>query len=408
MNPNVVEDEKFERVIGMLSRRFSTYGFHRIRTPAFERYDLYSKVTSSVNRKEMVKVVDPAGDVLVLRPDVTIPITQELSHSESKLTSERRFYYIQEVFRQSFDANESVERTQAGIEYFCESSPESDAETIALAVRSMKDLEFNDIKIEIGHTSFFNELIRELPLNEKQIGQLKALIQAKNSVELVGFLANIEANPSVKQAIAEIPNLYGNPEQVLNRARSVSINENMQKTLIYIRNVYDLLKLYGVEDHLVIDFGLINRMDYYSGIIFQGYVGRSGRPVLMGGRYDQLGTEFGADLPAIGFACEIESLVKASDNLESIKPFVIDVKIIYDDDRLQSAITIAEQLREMDYRVLSIPERNEVANKDLSEHIFRLKTDGNTIGNGQIERRFATLEELEIFNVPKGDAAWNR
>ena len=374
MNPKLTEDEKFERVIGLLSKRFSTYGFQQIRTPAFERYDLYSKVTSSVNRKEMVKVIDSSGDVLVLRPDVTIPITQELSHSESKLTSERRFYYIQEVFRQSFETNEKVERTQAGVEYFCESSPEADAEMIALALRTMKDLEFKEIKIEIGHPAFFNEMISELSLNEKQISQLKELIQAKNIVELVPFLATIDADPDIKHAISQIPSLYGNPEEVLERAKVISLNPYMQEILTYIRNVCNFLKLYGVAEHLVIDFGLINRMDYYSGIIFQGYVGRSGRPVLMGGRYDRLGFEFGADLPAIGFACEIESLVKAADNLELSIAYPIDVKIIYEDGRLEQAIEMAEQLRGQNYRVLSIPKRNEKANPDQSTYLCRLST----------------------------------
>lgn len=408
MIPNLTEDEKFEQVIDMLSRRFSTHGFHRVRTPAFERYDLYSKVTSSVNRKEMVKVVDPAGEVLVLRPDVTIPITQELSHSESKLTSERRFYYIQEVFRQSFDTNEKVERTQAGIEYFCESSPEADAETIYLAVRTMKDLKFEDIKIEIGHTDFFNEMIRELPLSDQQTGHLKEFIQAKNIVDLVPFLAAIDADQDIKQAIAEIPTLYGNPDQVLERARSISINPAMQETLTYIRELCDLLKLYGVAEHLVIDFGLINRMDYYSGIIFQGYVGRSGKPVLMGGRYDQLGYEFGADLPAIGFACEIESLVKASGNLESPQRNPIDVKIIYEDGCLEQAIKMAEQLRQLNYRVLSIPKRNEYANPVESTYVCRMETEGNTIRDGQMEHRFALLEDLEMFKGAKGEEGWIR
>ena len=390
----------------MLSKRFSTYGFQQIKTPAFERYDLYSKVTSSVNRKEMVKVVDPSGDVLVLRPDVTIPITQELSHSESQLTSERRLYYIQEVFRQSFDTNEKVERTQAGVEYFCESSPEADAEMIALALRSMKDLKFKDIKIEIGYPAFFNEMISDLSLNEKQISQLKELIQAKNVVELVPFLAGIDADSDSKYAISQIPSLYGNPEEVLERAKVLSHNPYMQEIIMYIENVYDFLKIYGGAEHLVIDFGLINRMDYYSGIIFQGYVGRSGRPVLMGGRYDRLGFEFGAELPAIGFACEIESLVKAADNLVSIDRHPIDVKIIYEDGRLKQAIEMAEQLRELDYRVLTIPERKEMANQDQSTYLCRLSREGNTIENGRDERRFSTLGELGIFNGPKGDASW--
>ncbi|HEY9577779.1 MAG TPA: ATP phosphoribosyltransferase regulatory subunit [Pseudobacillus sp.] len=319
MIPNLIEDEKFEQVISVLSKRFSTHGFHRVRTPAFERYDLYSKVTSPVNRKEMVKIVDPTGDVFVLRPDVTIPITQELSHSETKLTSERRFYYIQEVFRRSSDPTEKIERTQSGIEYFCERSPEVDAETIVLALKTMKDLKFQDIKIEIGHTAFFQEMIAKLQLTELQLYQLKALIQAKNSVEIALLLENVDADPHMKNVIMQIPNLYGKPDEVLRRAKEISTTFRMEATLSYVGEVCRRLSLQGFEEQIVIDFGLINRMDYYSGILFQGYVGHFGKPVLMGGRYDRLGHEFGADLPAIGFACEIESLLKATDNQKLLK-----------------------------------------------------------------------------------------
>lgn len=314
MIPNLTEDEKFEQVTSALSKRFSTHGFHRVRTPAFESYDLYSKVTSSVNRKEMVKVVDPTGEVLVLRPDVTIPITQELSHSETELTREHRFYYIEEVFRRSSDPTEKIEKTQTGIEYFCKKSPEVDAETIFLALKTMNDLKFQDIKIEIGHTAFFQEMITKLPLTELQLDQLKALIQAKNSIEIAPLLENVEADPDIKNAIMQIPNLYGKPNEVLWRAKEVTTTLRMEETLSYIDEVCRLLSDKGFEEQIVIDFGLINRMDYYSGILFQGYVGHFGKPVLMGGRYDRLGQEFGADLPAIGFACEIESLLKASDN----------------------------------------------------------------------------------------------
>jgi ATP phosphoribosyltransferase regulatory subunit len=319
MIPKLTEDEKFEQVTSVLSKRFSTHGFHRVRTPAFERYDLYSKVTSSVHRKEMVKIVDPTGDVLVLRPDVTIPITQELSHFETKLTSEHRFYYIEEVYRRSSDPTEKIERTQSGIEYFCERSPDVDAETILLALQTMKDLKFQDIKIEIGHTAFFQEMIDMLPMSESQLHQLKALIQAKNSVEIASLLENVSADPQMKNAIMQIPNLYGKPDEVLRRAKEISTTFRMEETLSYVGEVYQELSVHGIEKQIVIDFGLINRMDYYSGILFQGYVGYFGKPVLMGGRYDRLGYEFGADLPAIGFACEIESLLKASDNQKLFK-----------------------------------------------------------------------------------------
>ena len=98
----------------------------------------------------------------------------------------------------------------------------------------------------------------------------------------------------------------------------ISLTEKMNEKLDYLTNVYEILKLYGLEDNIVMDLGLINHMGYYSDVIFQGFVEKYGKPVLMGGRYDQLGNEFDATLPAIGFACEIESLVEASARPRSV------------------------------------------------------------------------------------------
>lgn len=117
------EHEKYEQIIETISKRFTTYGYERIKTSAFEQYDLYSKVNSSINQLEMIKVIDYTGEVLVLRPDITIPVTQELAHTIGNLSDELRYYYVQEVFRQPFEQHEKIGRTQAGIEYFCESSP---------------------------------------------------------------------------------------------------------------------------------------------------------------------------------------------------------------------------------------------------------------------------------------------
>ncbi|MBO0587681.1 ATP phosphoribosyltransferase regulatory subunit [Sporosarcina sp. E16_8] len=372
------DSEKFERIIKTINKRFTTYGYKRIKTSAFEQYDLYSKVKSSINQNEMIKVIDHTGQVLVLRPDVTIPITRELVQNFPGLSSELRYFYVQEVFRQPFDKNDSIERTQAGIEYFCDSSPEADAEVIALACHLMRDLGFNDIKIELGHAGFFNELVQNLPFTSLQIDQLKSLIQAKNVVEIGPFLQNLDIDDEIREVIERIPFLYGNPVDVSERTTGIALTEKMQDTLDYLMDVYSILKMYGLEQYIVMDLGLINHMGYYSGVIFQGYVERFGKPVLMGGRYDELGNEFGARLPAIGFACEIESLVKATDSREATSRFPIDVKITYADSQLEQAIAIANELRERNYSVLSFSEHKEQADPRQSVYSIRLEKESNS------------------------------
>ena len=86
----------------------------------------------------MMKVIDRTGQVLVIRPDVTIPITRELAQNFPSLSSELRYFYVQEVFRQQVERNDSIESTQAGVEYYCQGSAEADADgTLSILLRIM-------------------------------------------------------------------------------------------------------------------------------------------------------------------------------------------------------------------------------------------------------------------------------
>ncbi|HBU12753.1 MAG TPA: ATP phosphoribosyltransferase regulatory subunit, partial [Clostridiales bacterium] len=76
-----------------------------------------------------------------------------------------------------------------------------------------------------------------------------------------------------------------------------------------VREVYEILCDFGYGKHLSIDFGLLNNFNYYSGILFRGIADGVGVPILSGGRYDELLREFGADLPATGFAIGIKELL---------------------------------------------------------------------------------------------------
>ena len=62
------------------------------------------------------------------------------------------------------------------------------------------------------------------------------------------------------------------------------------------------------------DLGLVNRTDYYTGVIFRGYIDGCGEAILSGGRYDKLISEFGYDIPATGFAANVDAIAKTIAN----------------------------------------------------------------------------------------------
>ena len=78
-----------------------------------------------------------------------------------------------------------------------------------------------------------------------------------------------------------------------------------------MRSVYGLLSKYDMAKYISIDFGILEDIGYYAGIIFRGITPAIGFPVVSGGRYDELLSKFGSPSPATGFALGIKRVMIA-------------------------------------------------------------------------------------------------
>ncbi|MFB4168042.1 ATP phosphoribosyltransferase regulatory subunit [Virgibacillus sp. JSM 102003] len=389
-----------DNLITILKNRFSTYGYKQVRTTTFEYYDLYAAMTGTINKDEMLKVIDSSGKVLVLRPDVTIPITRMIASNKQRLSWGSRFFYVLDVFRQSAEQADNKETTQAGIESFGESTPENDAEVIALAIHTLKDLGFESFKLEVGHAGFFKELVNQLSLAQSELDQLKRLIQSKNLTEIEPFLNNLSVDKNIRDAVQEIPLLYGDPDHVIRRADKIALNEQMQQKIKNLSDIYEVLKAYGVEDSIVFDLGLINNMNYYSGVIFQGFVASFGKPVLMGGRYDHLAEQFDTSIPAIGFASEVDNLLDAMTqrNLLANDSTSVDMIICYERFKQKEALLTANKLREAGYRIITYTMDSDCNNPDLnSACAIYFQTEENLVIDRWRKTAFTNYDELTLL-----------
>lgn len=383
-------------LITTIKNRFRTYGYQETGTRTFQDYDVYSSVIGTVHKQNMIKTIDSSGDVLVLRPDVTIPITRKMAAEEE---IPHRLFYVEEIFRQIGGDSQNKEFTQAGVECFGENSSDNDAEMIALAVHILQDLQFKRFKIEIGHAGFFKDLINELSLSELESEKLQELIQSKNMSEIGPYLESLHANETIANAIKAIPMLYGSPKNVIEKAESIIINENMQERIDNLKQVYDILQAYGIENYAVFDLGLINHMNYYSGIIFQGYITGYSKPVLMGGRYNHLAEQFGRNTPAIGFGCIVDDIFEAKKLAGQLPETAssADLTIRYDRDSINDALFTANLLRESDYRVITENSENISSTTDSNPFIAHFKKEGSVLSNQQQDWEFQTADELKIL-----------
>lgn len=309
---HAAEFEFKEQVLDQMKKLFKKHQYRQVEPPIFEYYDLFTQIEGTMNKDDMIKLIDTDGKILVLRPDATIPIARMVA-ADYKNEPVQKFSYITNIFRMNDDLQniQSREFTQAGIELFGKDGVKTDVEIICLAIETLKEIGVKDFTIDIGQANFFKKLIEQMNLQNEQFDEVQRLIEDKNFAELRCFVEALSISDKQKYALQSIPALYGEPEKVFAKARDVAINDEMKKEIKHVKKVYEQLAEKGCGRHVMIDLGIINHLNYYSGIVFHGYVAGYGQPVLLGGRYDKLTSRFGVDKKAIGFAVYVDHLIAA-------------------------------------------------------------------------------------------------
>ena len=288
---------------------FTSYGYKEVMTPTFEYLEVV-ETGSGKHRERLFLFMDREGGILSLRPEMTVSITRLAAMHLRDSSFPQRLFYSANVFRHvQPHLAQYREFWQTGIELLGASGPWADAEAISLAVKLLRELGLNDFKISINQIGIFNGLLADAPISSNDKDEIRRLVEKKDLVELERRLDKLTMPDSWKETIARLPVLHGGLE-VLNKIPYLeqhSITEQAVKDLLH---VYEALEDYGVAEHIVIDMGVLRELDldYYTGVIFEGYSPELGYGLLGGGRYDNLMGQFGLPCPATGFALGMDRL----------------------------------------------------------------------------------------------------
>ena len=349
---DLLPEEVFKRrfLENKISQVFTKWGYQEIITPTFEFYEILAKGAGTIMKKEMIKFFDRKGNIVALRPEMTTPIARVTSTKLKGEPKPLRFYYISNVFRyDDLKTGNRKEFNQAGVELIGVNSKEADAEVIALAVECLKNSGLKKFFIDIGHINFFNGIMQSIKVKEERKQEIKEAILNKDFVLLEKILSFSDIKDKEKEFVLKMPTLRGRGE-VLEEAEKMISNRLSESALKEIKEVYNLLRNYGLEEYILIDLGIIRDFDYYTGIIFEGYTDYLGFPVCGGGRYDNLCSKFGRDLPSTGFAIGLERLaiILEKENVDSLKLERPDKYLVYyqnDKRYFRKALEVAGNLR---------------------------------------------------------------
>lgn len=325
---------------------FESRGFSEVNTPTFEFYDVFFSNARYFPQESMYKLTDTKGRILVIRPDSTIPIARVTSTKLRGHSLPIRLYYSQCIFRQGPALSGKYdEERQIGVELIGSAGEKADMDILSLCTQALSRMPVGDFRIEIGHIAIFKRLLESLNVSESEKEDIHRLIDAKNYSALNSYLDGLTPSKAAF-ILKELPKLFGG-EEVFQKAKALlsGFDSEIDVVLSYLESVYETLTQSGLSGKVMIDFGLVNQAEYYSGIVFRGYLSGVGEPVLSGGRYDALFKDFGEDLPAVGFGMNLDLIADELLKRESYQCRSGPQKLVYcEAGYTQKAILYLEEM----------------------------------------------------------------
>ncbi|WP_223592102.1 ATP phosphoribosyltransferase regulatory subunit [Neobacillus bataviensis] len=333
--------EKKHRVRSLMAETIKLWGYQFIETPTLEYYETVG-AASAILDAQLFKLLDKEGHTLVLRPDMTSPIARVAA---SKLLEEDlpvRLAYSANVFRaQQREGGRPAEFEQIGIESLNDETVTCDGEVISLLVTSLKNAGLQEFQVSIGHISFAQELFLQILGTEERADSLRKFLYEKNYVGYREHVNSLNLSSIDKQRLLQFLELRGG-EEVIGKALDLIENGQGKLAILQLKELWDVVNDYGIQEHVKFDFTIVSHMSYYSGILFEVYAGNVGFPIGNGGRYSLI-EKFGKNASATGFAVRIDMLLEA---LGDTKTDNSTHCIFFSQERRKEAFQLAKSMHE--------------------------------------------------------------
>lgn len=389
---DITPDEayKWQYVEATARSVFEKFGFREIRTPIFERTELFVKGTGEVTdivQKEMYTFEDKGGRSLTLRPEGTPPVVR--SYLENSLFQDMpicKLYYIAPMFRyERPQAGRYRQHLQVGAEVIGASSPTSDVELMSMYLHFISKLNIMGASLQLNSVG----------CSECRPDYVKAL-QAFASENLDSLcetcLDRLERNPlrmldckieGCREVFAQGPKMIEH------------LCEGCQEHSDSVINFLDKLELsYEINPFLV------RGLDYYTRTVFEVVAeGLGAQNVIAGGgRYNNMVEELGGKpTPALGFGSGVDRIIEAMTAQKVKFPDAprIDVYMAGVGEKSVSRILeIAYLLRRKDISTetglegRSLKSQMKAANKLGARYVLM-------IGDDELEKGVVTLKDME-------------
>ena len=317
-----------EHVSSRCQQVFNLWGYEPVETPTLELSNGLEAVGYQGNTA--FRLFDADGELLVMRPDVTLPIARlvggrlELPVDNTAL----RLRYLQPVYREERALRaQAREITQAGVECIGTEGAAVDAEVLLMMAEALDAAGVSGYTIALCTVSVLRALLAAcVHSGQAEESFERAVLAAWHKSDLVGveqLMNSSSIDPILGQSLSALARLRGTVdaiaqcrqmlEQLTPQATTnleLADLDRATKGLHLLDQTLTLLRQIKPDTDWLVDFSVMSSFDYYTGMICAAYAPGSGYPLASGGRYDSTLAQFGKPAPAAGFALSLERVIE--------------------------------------------------------------------------------------------------
>ena len=323
-----------ERVIYNLRSLYGKYGYLPFNMSKFEEYELYVKNKDFLVSDSVITFNDTNGKLLALKPDVTLSIIKNGIDAKGV---KQKVYYSENVYRISGSTRQFKEIMQTGLECIGDIDLYDAYEVVSLACASLASIS-DCYVVELSHLGVLGALIDSVSSDEAFKASVMECIKQKNAHEIKKLCDAYGISEEKAGLLCGFVGIYGRADEVFGKLDAMQISDEFKASVDELKQIMDLLSKTEYSQKLRLDFSIVNDMNYYNGIVFNGFIEGVCETVLFGGRYDKLLAKMGRCASGIGFAVYVdllESLYKAP------KGYDVDVLVVYDSHVSAAALASA-------------------------------------------------------------------
>jgi ATP phosphoribosyltransferase regulatory subunit len=279
------------------------YGYELVMPPLIEHLESLLSGTGQALDLQTFKLVDQiSGRMMGVRADCTPQVARIDAHLLNRVGLTRLCYCGPVIHTRPSKPHATREPLQFGAELYGHTGLEADLEILTLALDSLKAVRVRDIRVDLADARIVQLLLKELSLPKEQMALLHAALATKD-ISAMKELTSSAPTP-IDSMLQDLVALYGDASVLTEAQSRFASIPGIAEAIAQLRWLAGHLQ--GVD--VSFDLSDLSGYAYYSGARFSLYAPGANDSLARGGRYDEVGSVFGRNRPAVGFSLDIKAL----------------------------------------------------------------------------------------------------